>query len=408
MVYLLRTLLDRPDLAIKANGLWVETVRKSVASAYKVEHFDWNCLQKGSLVTLKKLGHDGDAWSRMIEASIESAYAGLLLTLLPKLRFLDLRVYDSQSGIYSFEPTTALFGAPVMPHVAAPVFQHLECVRLPAPHFALLSEPLESLTYLKLVKMEMRNMIWLNGPGTLLGASGLGTINLKISIRLISKQYSSSYRCFAGDIINAMQCRKLKQLEITFYDEWGPEAEHDDGYLIDDLIQCVHKISRRLENDMTTVIKDLRPFSNLKRMRVPQVFLIGNNRNPNIRALIPTCLEILVIDHPTSATFGWLETLVEDMMLDDYSLKELGFTIEHFDEKRTWSQFMEQAKKIRNHGILWSGFNLLAVCCSAYFKASWRTVILATGHLEENPEIKSDIRDEDHKQSESDVVMEEL
>lgn len=95
MARLLRTLLARVDLGAKVRTLRFRTVRKNVSEVYREQNFDLPAVRLQCLALLEKLGYrKAHPWWRSLENSIESAFGGVLLILVPNLTELDFWVCD--------------------------------------------------------------------------------------------------------------------------------------------------------------------------------------------------------------------------------------------------------------------------------------------------------------------------
>lgn len=87
---LLRTLLERPKLAAHVKALRLVVVRRNVSKLYETEfpkkHLDLAALKELSYRKLTSLGYSPEhPWWSSLKNSLESAYAGLLLCMLPNL-----------------------------------------------------------------------------------------------------------------------------------------------------------------------------------------------------------------------------------------------------------------------------------------------------------------------------------
>ncbi|KAF1933767.1 uncharacterized protein M421DRAFT_88908 [Didymella exigua CBS 183.55] len=156
VVRLLRTLLDRPDLASKVKTLRSRAVRKRVAKLYEETGFE--------LLAFR---------DRCVEKLEELAFGGLLLALLPNLIDLDFWIKDHQhsppsseciSGLWdsTAPPETILRGWKSMQHLVTGDTSMLKC-----------GIEFDRLTVLGLRTVSIGTVLRLNGPGSPQGAGNL-------------------------------------------------------------------------------------------------------------------------------------------------------------------------------------------------------------------------------------------
>ena len=188
VVKLLRTLFDRPDLASKIRTLRFRTVRKNIAQLYTEQGFDLAALRVQCLSKLQELGYrKTHPWWCSINNSVESAFAGLLLILLPNLTHLDFWVKDHHRGPPSSECISGLFGSLTAPEAIRYGWKSLRHLTSGDTHFLKCEIDFEALTTLDLSTVSIGSVLRLNGPGSLQGTNNLRNLLLTTSIQFADR-----------------------------------------------------------------------------------------------------------------------------------------------------------------------------------------------------------------------------
>ncbi|KAF2854310.1 hypothetical protein T440DRAFT_486886 [Plenodomus tracheiphilus IPT5] len=350
-VKLLRTLLDRPDLASKVRVLRFRTVRKNIAKFYESQGFDLSSLRDCSLSRLQELDYGkSHPWWRSIENAIESAFAGLLLVQLPNLVHLDFWVKDHHRGPPSSECITGLFGSSCPPATLAHVWKGIKHLTLGDTHMLKCGLEFPSLTSLDLKTISIGTVLRLNGPGCLQGTDQLRKLALTCSIQFADRPLVEKADVQLSDVFDALGCRQLCDLKILLINDGyhiGDDllTQLDAGYFMDQL--C--KVQDTLESlaitfepaddetelewllDMCTHPKEsLRHFAALKRLIIPQVFVFAVTSvtfaHPGITCQpkdLPEKLESLEMLYPHEDIEKWVAGFLNFQKGDDRELPNL-------------------------------------------------------------------------------------
>lgn len=188
VVKLLRTLFERPDLASKIRTLRFRTVRKNIAQLYYEQGFDLAALRVRCLSKLKQLGYKKThPWWCSISNSVESAFAGLLLVLLPNLTHLDFWVQDHHRGPPSSECISGLFGSMTVPDAIKYGWKNVRHLTSGDTHMLKCEIDFDCLTTLDLKTISIGTVLRLNGPGSLQGTNNLRNLMLTVSIQFADR-----------------------------------------------------------------------------------------------------------------------------------------------------------------------------------------------------------------------------
>ncbi|KAF2114530.1 hypothetical protein BDV96DRAFT_688046 [Lophiotrema nucula] len=331
MMSLLGTLLSRPDLALKVDSLCFRTVRKNFRKQYEDHAFDFAGLQEMCLGRLKELGHgEGDPWHTMFKASIESAFAGLLLALVPNLATLDLAIFDNHHGLFAYEPLVALFGTPMPAKAALPTFRHLRHLSIPSVHLPLLALDLQNLTKLEMDKMTTIQMSRLNGPNSLAGASKLKKLKLEAVVQLMEVDHIEACYITFADLLAALGNPALTSLDVHFFSEACPHgsAKLDMSRFMQELesvstsleelkfwlrYDCMHGDCEWILDNVRAPATSLKHFTALKTLTLPDNFLFARSIEcESIAEIIPPNLEALEIIYPSAASMDLLKHLADE------------------------------------------------------------------------------------------------
>ncbi|KAI8940752.1 hypothetical protein NX059_002017 [Plenodomus lindquistii] len=295
-VKLLRTLFDRPDLASKVRVLRFRTVRKNVADFYQSQGFEMSSLRDRSLSRLQELNYGkSHPWWRSVENTIESAFAGLLLIQLPNLVQLDFWVKDHHRGPPSSECITGLFGSTRPPDILTHAWRGISHLTLGDTHMLKCGLDFPSLTSLDLKTVLIGTVLRLNGPGCLQGTENLRKLALTCSIQFADRPLVEKADVQLRDVFDALGCEQLSDLKLMLINDGyhiGDDllTQLDAGYFIDQLSKfqgTLESLAITFEStedetelewllDMCSQPKEsLTNFAALKRLIIPQAFLIG-------------------------------------------------------------------------------------------------------------------------------------
>lgn len=337
LIKLLRTILDRPDLANKVKSLRFRAVRKRIDKSYAVQGFDLATLRDRCISKLEGLGfHYKHPWRRSIDNSIESAFGGLLLALLPNLIELDCWVKDHQHGPPSSECISGLWGGTVPPEAVLQGWKNVNHLVTGDTSMFKCGINFETLTALDLRTISIGTVLRLNGPGSLHGAENIQSLALTISAQFADQPLVEKADINFGELLEALACHKLRKLRIAFINDGyhiGDDlaTELHGGYFISQLYsvrETLEILSVMLETseddgelewlfDMWQLpITSMREFPVLKSLTIPEVFLftslttLGAPDSCNSWDLPPN-LEQLDVLWPHEAIVDWVEELLE-------------------------------------------------------------------------------------------------
>lgn len=351
VVKLLRTLLSRPDLANKVRTLRFRAVRKRVEKLYIEQGFDFLVLRDRCVSMLMELGYNAThPWQRSLINSIESAFGGLLLTLLPNLENLDFWIKDHQRGPPSSECISGLWGGTSPPEAIIQGWKNISHLITGDTSILKCGINFEKLTSLDLRTISIGTVLRLNGPGSLQGAENLHDLTLTVSIQFADRPLVEKAEIEFSELLDALACRALRSLRILFINDGyhiGDDltTELDTGYFLSQL-SGVQKSLETLSIILETPDDDeelewlvdmcqhpttsLRNFTALKSLVIPQTFIFTSSiATWNTAGIcqphaLPPNLENLELLYPHEAVEIWAEGFLED----------------HYDETSTesWSQ----------------------------------------------------------------------
>ncbi|KAG9196108.1 hypothetical protein G6011_01229 [Alternaria panax] len=350
LLRLLRTLLDRADLATQVKTLHFRTVRKNVAKLCEEQAFSLAPLRTRSLAKLEDLGYKKHTWHKTIQNSIESGFAGVLLVILPNLTQLEFWVKDHYRGPPSSECVSGLFGGMSVPDSIISGWSTLRHLTSSDTHLLKSGINLASLTSLDLKTISIGTVLRLNGPGCLEGAENLQDLALTVSIQFADRLLIEKADIQFGDLFEALSCNQLRALRIILYhigDDRNTQLEG--GYFIDQLnsmrntLETLAITLETTEDDselewlleMITSPKDsLDHFTVLKNLVLPQAFIFAVGSVPwEIRSCrprdLPPKLEMLGIFYPGEEVEDWVAGFVSQHTDDAKSsplLKEITLT----------------------------------------------------------------------------------
>ena len=374
MAQLLRTLLNRPELGLKIRYLSFQTIRRNFSAFYEKNGFQFYDLRQKSLTQLEKMGYMGHPWYRMVEASIESAYAGLLLTLVPKLCDLNFVVYDGNFGKESAEPTLALFGAYYPINELQVVLNNIKCIMIPGCHVAaILAGPLPKLESLEINMIEVDDLTRLNGSNSLPGASKIKEICITVTAEVINRPIGSNPLDLTfADLFDAFGFTDALELHIRVAGQPKPDVPYDFSSLVGNLqglyqnlewIQIGGVDSDEYEDFDVTPVGNLSLFTSLDQLVITEDALLGRLADTDrwwndnrLEDLLPANLKQLVITNPSSCSVIWLEGLLRLDIKEFPHLKDIYFVSERgvadpvrqinwdqdFQESQLWTLLQEK------------------------------------------------------------------
>jgi hypothetical protein len=319
---LLRTLLARPELATKFNSIDLRTLRRNRSKLYEKSGrgiVNLDDLREKSLAKLKELKHEnGDPWCNMIEASIESAFAGLLFTLVSKVEDVKIAVLDHVRGDPCPDPILAMFGSYSLPEVAVPTIRNIKRLSIMSEHLQMLSLDFANLTILDLEHMSTRDMLRLNGPNSLRGASKVKKLSMRLVIQLAETFVVKHLGARFEDLLAAMGFPALTHLDVEFLNE-GCRCPEGHSIEIKTFIPELKSLYSTLvelklgfdEKDDSTnqewilanaePVETLKDIAALQRLSIPERFLYDPKSGWSLLDVLPPNLQELNIIAPHDA-----------------------------------------------------------------------------------------------------------
>jgi hypothetical protein len=342
-IQLLRTLLDRPDLASKIEGLRFCVVRRSIKTLYESKGFDLSKLRDKCFAMLSELGYTSEhPWWAALQHDVESAYAGVLLSLLPKLQTLDLTAKDHHRTFPTMDPVSAFFGTSTPPAQTRNALATVH--KFVGSDFAFLRDmPFKNLRVVNLRRIDIGTVLRLNGPNTLPGATQLEDLSLGVSIQFLDEDYSNSMQVSLGDVFAALGCKKISRLSITLscidtYTSLGVERDFRTNHFMSQL-HGVASTLRTLEIDLdhhedseewhwllsqiTKTVQSLEEFSQLQRLMIPMDFVTADHSGSHgiLPENLPRTIQRLNVVAPGADIIAWANILSgsdDDVDLPDF------------------------------------------------------------------------------------------
>lgn len=340
VVKFLRTLFDRPDLAPKVKTLRFRTVRKNIAKLYEEQSFDFENIRMRCLFKLKDLGYrESHPWIRSLNNSIESAFAGLMLILLPNLVHLDFWVKDHYRGPPSSECISGLFGTMSVPDAILSAWNSVQHLATGDTHTLKCGIGFNNLTSLDLKTISIGTVLRLNGPRSLQGTDKLRDLALTASIQFADRPIVEKAEVQFCDLLDALGCNHLSSLKIFLvndsYHIVGTDlmTQLDAGYFMDQLVSVQETleslaITFELPDDEIELEwlldmwkqpkESLKSFTALKRLLLPQTFLFHSGPDVWINGgqcceakNLPSTLESLEILYPNQDIAYWVTGFVQ-------------------------------------------------------------------------------------------------
>lgn len=366
----LRTIIQRPDLALSVKNLYIERFNDAALMVFPVAPIDESLattLVHGSdtFVGLDKFDQEFvDAWRRHLKQGVESAEIALLLTLVPSLRSLHLCCSKNGLGRY-IQETCDLMIAP------------LPCQILPV-----LSSLGLKTRYTSAGQIPLNRCISLITLPTLESISGSSfsgrdgaQVNQDIFSRLCRTQvlHLDFQECFDAplylpDFIRS--CTKLETLtvETSRVTSIRNNPFNDNNFL--EAIKVRAGTLKRLTLLMTryrceSQIWDLRTLTNLQHFEIDMNILLRNAGSTLITNCLPANIETLHIRRNNHETIPQIECLLASRSLfPNLKLLEVGVSKErsmtHVEIAGKWAEMNYTKKSIDGSSILltfWDGQN---------------------------------------------------
>jgi hypothetical protein len=319
LLQLLRTLLKRPELATKFKSVYLRTIRRNRIKLYEKAGpgiVDLKDLQEKSLAKLNELGYEnGNPWCNMIESFIESAFAGLLFALVPSVEDIKIAILDHARGDPCPDPILAMFGSYSLPEIGLLTVQNIKRLSIIAEHFQILSLDFANLVTLDLEHTSTRDMLRLNGPTSLRGASKVKKLSMKLVIQLAETFVVKHLGAKFEDLLAAMGFPALTHLDIEFLNEG---CRCPEGHAIEmktfipelkSLYPTLVELNLGFDDDDETTdqewilanaepVETLKKFTALQRLSIPQRFLYDPKCVWELVDVLPSTLQELEIIAP--------------------------------------------------------------------------------------------------------------
>ncbi|PVI04019.1 hypothetical protein DM02DRAFT_586823 [Periconia macrospinosa] len=349
-VQLLRTLLQRPDLAAKVKALRFFATNQTITKLYKQKNFRLKSLRDECLWRLTEYGYTSkldNPWRRCLLNDVESAYVGVLLTLLPNLETLRFQVRETIQGYPSIEPLPAFFGSPVSYPMLANLQKTVKHVGISDIGF-LRDTRFKTLKSLDLSYVDWQTLVRMQGPHTIKSAKSIESLCISMSIYVMEDYTNHGTGLSLRSLLEALDCYNVKSLSIKLRDQGEPQGS---GEIFDsgELMRSIGVVAARLEKldiDCDTnqddhdwemfllncqdPILSFDKFPSLKQLRIPQQLLFTHDHEFGEEVGVqlgelPEKLEHLEILYPDISILEWLEdfTRLEQYSRQRRSLKVL-------------------------------------------------------------------------------------
>lgn len=364
----LRTIIQRPDLALSVKNLYIERFNDAALMMFPVAPIDESLattLVHGSdtFVGLDKFDQEFvDAWRRHLKQGVESAEIALLLTLVPSLRSLHLCCSKNDLGRY-IQETCDLMIAP------------LPCRILPV----LSSLGLET-RYTSAGQISLNRCISLITLPTLESISGTGfrgrhgaQVNQDIFSRLSRNQvlHLDFQECldaplYLPDFIRS--CTKLETLTVE-----TSRVNNDNLFNDNNFLEAIKVRAGTLKSLTLLMMKDrcesqiwdLRTLTNLQYLEIDMNILLRNAGSTLITNCLPANIETLHIHRNNHEIIPQIECLLASRSLfPNLKLLEVGVSKErsmtHVEIAGKWAEMNYTKESIDGSSILltfWDGQN---------------------------------------------------
>ncbi|KAL1608304.1 hypothetical protein SLS60_003244 [Paraconiothyrium brasiliense] len=334
-VQLLRTLLERPKLAPHVKGLRFSVVRRNVGRLYQNEfpkkNLDLPALRDLCARELDKLGYgEGHPWWASLGNNVESAYAGLLLCLLPNLAKLQYTVKELHRGCEVADPNPALFGTCSPPATLTDALRTSLQELCTSDLTFLRSLAFDSLKVLKIRSVTVQTLLQLNGPNTFRGTAQLSELCVGLSVYLLDEYCINDAQTSFRDLIDALGCHKLSTLKLKLEHESYCTLHMPtfDVQLLVDQMSSLQSTLKILEIDLDLLEagdewdfidtrcknmgSSMKNFTRMEWLKIPQAFLLadlGSERKVMPQDL-PNRLQRLEVVSPDIAIISWAKDIL--------------------------------------------------------------------------------------------------
>ncbi|KAF2446351.1 hypothetical protein P171DRAFT_430514 [Karstenula rhodostoma CBS 690.94] len=334
-VQLLRTLLERPALAQHVKALRFSVVRRDVSKLYQdkypQKHLDLPALRDLCTGQLANLGYgENHPWMASLRNNVESAYAGLLLCMLPNLTKLHYAVKELYHGCGVADPISAFFATCYPPDPLATAFKvNLQELCMSDLTF-LRSFTFDNLNVLRITSVTVQTLLQLNGPNTFRGTARLSELCVGLSVYLMDEDCNNNIQTNFRDLIDALGCNKLSTLRV--------KLEHAsyclihsptfDAQLLVDQLSSLQSTLKVLEIGLDpreeadewdyilthckNVSSSMNNFENLELLKIPQEFLFSDTGSEHniMPSDLPQKLRRLEIISPDEDIIPWAKQIL--------------------------------------------------------------------------------------------------
>jgi hypothetical protein len=335
-VQLLRTLLEHPALAQHVKSLQFSVVRRNIGKLYKDEypkkHLDLLALQDLCAAQLSKLGYgERHPWMASIRNNVESAYAGLLLCVLPNLAKLQYSVKELHRGCPIVDSNPAFFATCSPPAILAAAFKTALQELCISDLTFLRSIAFNNLRVLRIASVTVQTILQLNGPNTFLGTENLSELCVGLSVYLMDEDCINDMQATFRDLIDALGCHTLSTLKIRLENESYCilHSPTFDAQLLVDQLSSLQSTLKVLEIDLdplettdewdflltrcTNVGSSMNNFESMEVLKIPQGFLFGDlgSERKVMPQDMPKKLRRLEIISPDQDIIPWVRCIFE-------------------------------------------------------------------------------------------------
>jgi hypothetical protein len=298
-VQLLRTLLERPALSQHVKSLRFSVVRRNIGKLYQDEypkkHLDLLALRALCTSQLSELGYsERHPWMASLRNNVESAYAGLLLCVLPNLTKLQYSVKELHRGCPIVDSNPAFFATCSPPAILAAAFKTTLQELCISDLTFLRSIAFDNLRILRIASVTVQTILQLNGPNTFLGTENLSELCVGLSVYLMDEDCINDMQASFRDLINALGCHTLSTLKIRLENESYCilHSPTFDAQLLVDQLSSLQSTLKVLEIDLdpletieewdfllthcTNLGSSMNNFKSMELLKIPQCLLFGD------------------------------------------------------------------------------------------------------------------------------------
>ncbi len=346
-IKLLRTLIDRPDLATKVRFLVLRALQSDVSMIYAKLKFDLQALRSRCLRQLENLGCEKiHPWCRSLENSIESAFVGVLLVLLPNITHADLMIHYPERDLPCTENLSAWFGRACPPQSLLSGWKRLQNLAISDLNLLRCGINLENLTALRLKYITPIALLSLNGRACLEGTTNLQDLSLEVSADFLHDPAEYGCDVHLKELLEALDCKKLRELSILLQTEFSAlmtNVSFEDmeaGYFLSQISSVQDTLEtltidfeglteRRIDVLLSDIFasSSMKNFTSLKKLEIPTAFLLepdtetsplvmqGDDTKTCLPRNLPPMLESLVLLYPAKHVEGWARIFFLDKNL---------------------------------------------------------------------------------------------